>query len=337
MKAKLTPRRQDRKASGKAARVPLRSWRLCAALGFFAGSLLVSQSIVTLEIEHDRVTAQDLARALPPWKQAPPETAVLYAPLPGLSRELTGVELARLAARHGVSVDAGHPERLRIVRRLRRLEREEAEAALAASLARRFRISPEDIAVELIAFQGPMVPAGELRFRSGESVGRPGEVSTVPLTWSTPERRSGTLWLRARLQVRGQFAVAARVIGPRTPVDAAAVAIRDGILDLPPDRWIARPAEVVGKSLARSVGAGEKIPRAWVLSPKAIERGAVVELRLARGPIELRAPGRAEQAASIGERVPFRNLATGRRVTGQVTDARSAEVLGPRMNTNERE
>src|SRR5262249_12446525 len=164
-------------------------------------------------------------------------------------------------------------------RRLRRLDPAEAEAALAASLARRFRISPEDVAVELIGFQGSLVPSGELRFHSGESIGKPGEVATIPLTWSTPERRSGTLWLRARLRVRGRFAVAARAIDPRTPLDATAVTMRDGILDLPPDRWVATPAEVVGKSLARSVSAGEKIPRAWVLAPKAIERGAVVELK----------------------------------------------------------
>src|SRR5713226_1115229 len=102
---------------------------------FFLAITLPILAQVSLEIEHDRVTAQDLARVLPQWKQVPPETSVLYAPLPGLSREVTGAELARLARRHEAPEDAASPwpERLRIVRRVRRLEREEALAALVSS------------------------------------------------------------------------------------------------------------------------------------------------------------------------------------------------------------
>ncbi len=294
-----------------------------------AGALAAGQGVVTLEVEHDHVTAADLARIMPQWGEAPGETEVLYAPAPGLARDLLASEIARLAARCGVSPDPSGrwPERVRLSRRMRRLESTEAAAALAEVLARRYRISPEDIGVELVGFQAPAVPAGELRFRAGEAFHRPGELVTMPLVWVSGDGRSGTLWLRARLGVRERYAVAARAIEPRSLIGPADLVLREGEIDSPPDRWVLEPAQAVGKTLARRVAAGEKIPRGFLIAPKTIERGAVVELRLARGPIELRVPGRAEQSGSVGERLAFRNLTTGRRVTGQLADAHSAEVI----------
>lgn len=298
---------------------------LAFALALGAGG----QTAATLEVEHDRVTAGDLARIMPEWSEAPAAAEVLYAPLAGVARELPRAEIERLAARHGVSRDraAQWPERITLRRRMRALERLEAEAALAAALARRYRVSPEDVAIELVGFPAAQAPAGELRFRAGEAFRRSGEVTTIPLTWMTPEHRSGTLWLRARISVRGRYAVAARAIEPQKKIEPADLVFSEGELDAPADRWLLAPEQVIGRTLARRVAAGEKIPRAWLVEPKAIARGAVVELRLARGPIELRAPGRAEQAGAVGDRLAFRNLDSGRRVTARVADARTAEII----------
>lgn len=282
-----------------------------------------------LEVEHEHVTAADLAKVMPEWRELPGETEILYAPLPGLGRELFPAEMERLAVRNGLDPAkvARWPAQIEIRRRLRRLERSEAETALAAALAERYHISPEDIGVDLAQFPAVEVPAGPLRFRAGESFRPPGELATVPLTWVTAGGRSGTLWLRARVRVRGRYAVAAKTIEPRARIAPEDVTWVEGSLDSEPDRWVLDPRAAVGKTLARRVAAGEKIPRGWLITPHAVERGAVVELRLSRGGIELRAPARAEQPGSVGERIAFRSLASGRRVTARVSDTHSAEVV----------
>ena len=302
-------------------------------LGWTLAALLTAPDAPLLEIERDRITATDLARFMPEWRQLPESTAVLYAPLPGLSRELTKPELERLAARHALHRDpaSAWPARLRISRRMRPLERPEAEAALAAAIALRHRVSPEDVGVELAAFASPLVPAGEIRFRASDTFPRPAELRTTPLTWVTAEGRSGTLWLRARMAVRGVCAVAVRPLAARQPIAASDVIFQPQDLPAPPDRWRLAPAELLGRSLNRPVAAGEKISRLWVVSPPAIERGGIVELRLSSGAIELRAAGRAEQAGSIGETLAFRNLDSGARVTARLLDPGRAEVIPQRV------
>jgi flagella basal body P-ring formation protein FlgA len=111
------------------------------------------------------------------------------------------------------------------------------------------------------------------------------------------------------------------------PLEAGDITFREGALEGPLDRWRLSPAQVLGKSLTRPLAAGERIPRSFLISTPAIERGALVELRLTTGAVELRAPGRAEQAGSVGDRLPFRNLESGRRVMARLLDARRAEVV----------
>jgi flagella basal body P-ring formation protein FlgA len=292
-----------------------------------ASIVFAAQAVALLEVEGDRVTAADLARVSPEWRQVPPDTHVLFAPLPGVKREIGRAELERLAERHGLEPPPRTPEHLRIERRMRRLEATEAAAALAAALSERHRLAPDDVSVELIGFREPAVPAGELRFRSTGTLPPSTEPATVPLTWVTPDRRSATLWLRARVEVRGRYAVAVRRIEARQPLSPGDVTFEDGPLPRPPDRWRLAPQDLAGKMLVRAVPAGQRIARSWLVDRPAVERGAVVELELRQGPIELRVPGRAEQSGSLGRPIAFRNLSTGRRVTARPVSPVKAEVV----------
>src|SRR2546427_6938917 len=65
---------------------------------------------------------------------------------------------------------------------------------------------PLSRSVELIRFTPPLVPAGPLRFRSTGALPKPGEITTVPLTWITAERRSATLWVSAQVSIRSTYA-----------------------------------------------------------------------------------------------------------------------------------
>jgi len=285
-------------------------------------------SVPVLELDRDRLTAADLARRMPQWRQLPPDTEILYAPLPGLNRELARGELERLAARHGLDPGPGDvwPSRLRLVRRLRVLEAREAEAAVATAVALQHRVSPEDVSVELSRWIPIRIPTGEIAMRAQAPFPRGPDPVPVALTWTTRDRRSGTLWLRARIQVRGLYAVAARRIAAGEPLRSPDVRFEEGALGGPPGLWRLSAAELEGAVLRRSLEQGERISRLLVIQRPAVERGALVELRLARGPIELRAPGRAERAARLGEILTFRNLQSGRSVTARLVAPGRAEV-----------
>ena len=283
---------------------------------------------IALEVAGERVTAADLASVDSRWAALPASTPVVWAPAPGLARELPRSELNRLAARHGLADADGRAATfpVRISRRMRPLEAAEAEAALAASLAARYRIPPEDIAVELVGFRAPRVPAAGVTLRSNAVLGPGAPTVTAPLGWASEGRRSGTVWVRARIEAWGRWAAAARPIAARTPITAADLVWSQGPLPAPPDRWALEPGMVEGQVLARAVVAGERIDRRWVVPAEAVGRGDLVELRW-RGPgVELRAPARAEQAGSLGQSIRVRNLASGRNLTARVAGAGVAEV-----------
>jgi flagella basal body P-ring formation protein FlgA len=288
---------------------------------------LLAGEVTRLAVETDRVRAADLATVLPIWRELPGGTPILPAPMPGVSRDMWRVEIDRLAVRHGLTPDGAGPERIRIERRVRPLSSLEAATALAAALAERYRVAPDDVGVELVGFRDLLVPAGELSFRSAASLPPASEAATVPVSWVTPERRSATLWLRAKVEIRGRWAVAARPLDARQALASGDIVFQEGPLPRPPERWRLEPADLQDKTLARSVAAGERIPRSWLVSKPTVVRGAVVELELRRGRIELKTSGRAEQSGSAGQRLVFRNLESGRRVTARVIDSKRAEVI----------
>src|SRR5947209_19025572 len=68
--------------------------------------LALATACIAIEAPEDQIVAGDLARALPEWAAAPPETPVTPAPAPGVRRILRFGELRRLAAHWHI---AGEP------------------------------------------------------------------------------------------------------------------------------------------------------------------------------------------------------------------------------------
>ena len=68
------------------------------------------------------------------------------------------------------------------------------------------------------------------------------------------------------------------------------------------------------------------LPADWLTKNRAVRRGDLLELQLRSGLILLRVPGRAEEAAAVGEVISCRNLESGSRVMARVLDSKHAEV-----------
>ena len=71
---------------------------------------------------------------------------------------------------------------------------------------------------------------------------------------------------------------------------------------------------------------GDALPADWLTKNRAVRRGDLLELQLRSGLILLRVPGRAEEAAAVGEVISCRNLESGSRVMARVLDSKHAEV-----------
>jgi len=130
--------------------------------------------------------------------------------------------------------------------------------------------------------------------------------------------------------------------GMRVPELAVAAAtiypgeiIRPGMLvkRRVPRRWAMRggyvtdPESVVGKMARITIVRGRPVPVNAVREPWAVRNGAIVRVLFTSGALSISALGRALQNASAGERVPVRNIDSGRIVYGVAQ--RDGTVLVP--------
>jgi hypothetical protein len=70
---------------------------------------LFSLSSACLTVESDRITAKDLARAVPAFSALPESVSLGFAPLPGAHRGFTGADIQRIATQYGIKTDARDP------------------------------------------------------------------------------------------------------------------------------------------------------------------------------------------------------------------------------------
>ena len=115
---------------------------------------------------------------------------------------------------------------------------------------------------------------------------------------------------------------------PRLAVAAATIypgeIIRPGMLvkRRVPRRWVLRggyvsdPESIIGKMARITIVRGRPVPVNAVREPWAVRNGAIVRVLYKAGALTISALGRVLQNASAGERVPVRNVDSGRIVYG---------------------
>jgi Chaperone for flagella basal body P-ring formation len=107
-------------------------------------------------VHGERITAGDLAAAVPAFAELPPETPLGYAPMPGASRNLTGREIQRMASQAGISTPFS--DSICVEWPMRKLGREDLLDAMRTSLHN----SAADVRVE--EFSMYLVPEGKVEF-----------------------------------------------------------------------------------------------------------------------------------------------------------------------------
>ena len=318
----------SRQATGANWQAAFRSFLLLAGvLAIAVIQAAQAASIVRLALEHDRLTAGDLARVIPEWKAAPAHELLGFAPLPGIDRRVPKGQLLGWGKRLGLDLQpASLPDVVLVSRRMRPLTEAEAKTALAAAIAQRHGLDIAQVRVKLHDFEASPVPTGVLRFEANIPLTQLNEPRPVPLRWKDGSGRSATIWLRATVVAMGPYAVASESLPAGTTLQPEDFVFQTGPLPGDPKRYIATPQQVMGMTLKHPLKEGEPLLRSSLARHRTVRRGDLLELQLKSRAIQLRVPGRAEQSGSVGETIACRNLETGQRISAVIVDSKHAEV-----------
>ena len=281
-----------------------------------------------LVVERDRITAGALARVIPAWGAAPPDTVVGYAPRPGIRRRVRLPELLRWARKADIEVEGNAlPSELVIERHMRRLDLAVLRGHLLVALGEHFQVSPEDLTIEFPGSLDPLVPAGDLTFSLATPPARLNQVAPLTLQWKDAGGRTGRLRVQASVAIIGTLASARRDLPAGAELRPGDFHFRREALPGTPERFEFTPADIGQARLRRPLRAGEALDRRMLRKYETIRRGDIIQLRVRSGSIVLQTPVRAEQGGSVGDAIVCRNIESGRRVTATIAGPKFAEVV----------
>lgn len=259
-----------------------------------------------LPVEGDRITLGDLAAAIPAFVGLNQKEPIGFAPAPGATRRYSPAELDRLAARNGIVVQSGP---VCFEREMETLTRDRVIAALRESL-------PEGSQMELVDFSQARIPKGTLEFpRGGLTPARAGSPRAVVI-WrgrvKYSARQSVTVWATMRTWISRSSVVAAHDLPARVPIDAHQIRIES--VDASPFSTSAAISmgDVAGLSPRSRILSGQVISRSALEAPTEVSRGEMVGVEAHYGAASLRFEARAELAGRVGDRIPVRNMESGK-------------------------
>ncbi len=280
----------------------------------FAAALIglatvVAASDACLEVRGDRITAADLARAVPAFGQLPAETVISYAPVPGHVRLFRAAELAQ---RIRGATDL--PESVCFEWRMRSIEPEEARAVMLSQL-------PAGSEVTVLESSAYPAPEGQVVFPlSGISNGAGEQRAWRGFVEYAPGRKFDVY---AKVVVNSPF----RRVTPIQPIRAGERITADLLrvetgAGLPlRGNFATEPEQVIGQTSRRLLPAGSPIPLGSLEKSAAVARGDAMQVHVISGQALIRFDGIAQATASDGELVPVRMRDNGRIVHARVDGA----------------
>lgn len=268
-----------------------------------------------VDAARERITAADLARALPEWSQAAPDAEIGYAPAPGVVRVLRAPELRRLAERFGITAESARDVCF---------ERASAPVAAERMLAAMRERLPE-AHIKILETSRAAAPAGEIEFPLS---GLRGDYWYGRITYGAGHRF--VIWARVAVTRTVKRAVALADLLPGKPIDAAQlkVEIREEapVQGAQPDA--SSSGEFAGCIPRRRIPAGTVVRKEWLDPPQVVQRGQLVKIEVVVGAARLAAEGVAEASGALGQVIAVRNPDSQRRFRARVEAAGRVSVKG---------
>jgi flagella basal body P-ring formation protein FlgA len=284
--------------------------------------MLLLAACLPLAGDGDHITAADLAPAEPAFSALAPDTAIGYAPAPGIPRILTLAELARQARRYGLDFEP--KAEICVERPVAPLSPEAVLEAIQSSLAL------TEARIELVEQSRYPVPKGPLEFpRTGLAAPSPSQAQAAAL-WRGSVRYAGNrrfaIWARVRILVRIQRVVAVETLRAGQPIEAAQLRLEtyEGFpLRIQP---LASIEQAAGLMPRRSIAAGAVLSASELDKPYEVSRGDAVRVGVSSGDARLELNGKAEASGRRGQTILVRNPANGKRFSARVEGAGRVEV-----------
>ncbi|HUP03968.1 MAG TPA: flagellar basal body P-ring formation chaperone FlgA [Bryobacteraceae bacterium] len=257
-----------------------------------------------IPVEGDRILGEQLAGALPAFTAVPPQTIVGSMPPPGSKRVFHAPELAALATRYSIPLDAVRDVCFEWP--MQALDVERVREAMRKSLA----LPAADIE---ITETGPsLTPPGPIEFPR-ETLGRPANAAqSNPSLWrgyvSYGDDHRYAVWAKVRIQAPCARLVAAAALKRGQALEASLVRTEHGecfpSLEAPAD---AAPASLAGMLLNRPLAAGAEIRPEYLALPNDVNRGDTVKVEVNSGAAHLQFDAVAESAGRGGDVIEIRN------------------------------
>lgn len=274
-------------------------------------------AIACLPAAGDRILARDLAAALPAFSALPESTVIGYAPMPGAVRNFTRLELESIARSHRLVLPTSPAEVCFVVPQSDHIDESAVLTAMRKSL-------PGEASVVIVELPKISVPQGDFQFAM-EGIDPPQPADPTVQTWKGFIRyganRRMPVWARVRITLERSVVVAKRALKPGETItsDAVEVFLRNG--PIRPDRIASSEVEVVGKTVLRSVKAGEAVAISSLDRPALVRRGDAVKVEVINGETHLLFSAVAETNARAGEQVQLRNTSSGKKFFARLESA----------------
>ena len=270
-----------------------------------------------LPVEHDTITARDLAAVLPVFARLAPDTPIGAAPGPGVRRVFRSLELLSIARHHALPLDTA--EDLCFELPLHPLERASVLAAMQAALP-----FPET-RVEIVETSLYPVPRGRIEFRREDLVPPALPDAAIPVTWRGNvvygANQRFAIWAHVLVTARLTRLVAAGPIRRGSLIAADQIHIESS-RGFPLSNDLATsPGQVVGRVAIRAIDSGAEIRLSSVDRPQDVKRGDTVTIEVRSGAAHLSLIAKAESNGRVGDIISVRNLRSNKifqaRVEGQ--------------------
>jgi flagella basal body P-ring formation protein FlgA len=238
----------------------------------------------------------------------PAETALSFAPAPGVQRIFHVPELRQIAARfHLANVP---DDDICVERAIAPLDPSRLLAAMQKELPA--------ARIEISEFSKQPAPQGEIEFRrTGLRNSALPETTWFGAIYYAPHREF-TIWAKVKVTVRAPRVIALSALPPGKAIEAVQVKLetRD---EFPPPQPLAESIEeTVGRYPRATIGAGSAIRRDALEPAKDVRQGDIVEVDVRSGQAHLKFEARAESSGAIGETIAVRNPVSSKRFQGRI-------------------
>lgn len=135
------------------------------------------------------------------------------------------------------------------------------------------------------------------------------------------------VYVSARIQVFRPVAVTLRPLPKGSPINLADIELQERDISRLTDGFFTDPHSVAGMLTKRPLGNGEILTVSNLQAPTLVSKGEKVRIVARPGSFEVIMMGEALRAGGQGERIPVRNLSSGRIIEGFIRRAGEVEVV----------